>query len=97
MIVHALFSLVREVLCDIEIGVLGRFNLISINFKSKGTECFVVNSFTRLKVFLDVVSQGSDDKMELSFRIKRLHSFIGARLGGLMLSWVVAFVGDDPE
>ena len=77
--------------------MLSWFYFISVNFKSEGSKITIIDSSASFYIFLDVVTESSDDKVELGFGIKRFDGFVGSGLRGLMFSWVVAWMCDDPE
>lgn len=93
---HTLFTLIRKIFGDVEVGVLGRFDQICVNFEGKGSEVSIVDSSTLNDLFPDILSQSFDDKMELRLGIKGFDWFVGPGLGWLVLSWVILSMADDP-
>jgi hypothetical protein len=97
MVVFSLFSLIVKFFGDIKIGKLGRFNNFGVNFEGKSAEVFIVDSSSSLDVFLDVLTKGLDDEMELGFRIEGFSSFVGTGLRLEMLARVIIGMFDNPE
>jgi len=56
MIMHTLLSLVGEIFGDVEIGMLGWFDQIGLDFESEGSKGTIIDSSTSLNIFLDVFS-----------------------------------------
>jgi hypothetical protein len=44
MVMHALIALVGEIFGDIEVGVLGWFDDLCVDFEGEGSEMFVIDS-----------------------------------------------------
>ena len=97
MVVFSFFSLIVKFFGDIKIGKLGRLNNLSVNFEGKSAKVFIVDSSSSLDVFLDVLSKGLDDEMELGFRIEWFSSLVGTGLGLEMLTRVIIGMFDNPE
>lgn len=97
VVVQPLFALIREFFGDIEVGVLSRFDDVGVDFEGKGSEISIVDAPSSDDVFFDVLSKGANDEMELRLGVKGFNSFIGSGLRTLMFSWVVPWVGNDPE
>ena len=96
VVVHAFFPLIGQILCDVEIGVLGRFDQVSVHFKGERSQVAIVYSSPLHDLFPHVLPQGFDDEVELGFGIKWFDWFIGPGLGRLVLSWVILGVADYP-
>ena len=97
MVVLSFFSLIIKFFGDIKIGKLGRLNNFGVNFEGKSAEVFIVDSSSSLDVFLDVLTKGLDDEMELGFRIEGFSSLVGTGLGLEMLTRVIIGMFDNPE
>ena len=61
MVMHALLFLAVEVFGEVEIGVLGWFDQIGVDFEGKSSKRTVVNASSSEYVFLDILSQSLDD------------------------------------
>lgn len=97
MVVHAFFSLIGEIFGDVEVGMLGRFDDVGVDFEGKSTEISVVDTTTSQDVFSDVLSERSDDEMELGLGVERFDGGVSSGLGGEMFSGVVLGMRNDPE
>ncbi len=69
VVVHTFFSLIGKVFGYIEIGVLSWFDDICINLEGEGSEIAIVDSSSSDDVFFNVLTEWSDDQVELRFRI----------------------------
>jgi hypothetical protein len=97
MVMHSLLSLSREIFGDIEIGKLGWFDQIGVNFEGEGTEISIVDALAGHDVLFDVLAEAFDNEMELCFGFKRLDGFKGSGLGFEMLAGIVIGMVDNPE
>ena len=61
VVVHTFLPLVSQIFSDIEVGMLGRLDLVSLYFEGKSPEVPEIDSPSALDVLLDVVSESSDD------------------------------------
>lgn len=65
VVVEPFFSLVAEVLSDIEIRMLGWLDDVGVDFEGKGSEIAIVDAPSAGNVFLDVFAEGAYDEVEL--------------------------------
>jgi hypothetical protein len=61
MIMHSLLSLIRQIFCDIEVGVLGWFDYLCLNLKGKRSKISIINSSASLYIFFDVLAKCFND------------------------------------
>jgi hypothetical protein len=97
VVVHAFLALVRQLLRDVEVRVLGWLHQVGVHLEGEGPEVAVVHSPALHDLLPDVLAEGLDDQVELRLGIQRLHRFTGARLRRLVLPRVVLRMGDDPN
>jgi len=72
MVMHALFSLIRKIFGDIEVGVLGWFDYLGVNFEGKSSEISKVDPSACKYLFFDVLSECLYHKVELRLGVKGL-------------------------
>ena len=57
MVVESFFSLVSQIFGDIKVGVLSRFDNVSVDFEGKCSKVAVVDSSTCSDILFDVLSK----------------------------------------
>ena len=57
MVMESFFSLVSQIFGDIKVGVLSRFDNVSVDFEGKCSKVAVVDSSTCSDILFDVLSK----------------------------------------
>jgi hypothetical protein len=70
VVVHAFVALVGEIFGDIEVGMLGGFDDLCVDFEGEGSQVLVIDAPAGEDVFLDVFAEGFDNEMELGLGVE---------------------------